>query len=454
MLKRKLWIVCMCLIVGLMSACSSNESSSKPVDLQGHEQVTLTYASWGSTNEKKVQQEIAKKFTEKYPWIKINYMHIPGDYVTKLTTMFAANQAPDVFPIYKAQALQWAEQGKLYNLNEFLKEDKELTKESLIPNSVIYWDKDKVAGIKVTEEAFALYYNKDLFDEAGIALPPVKAEEAWTWEQFLETAQKLTIDKAGNNALSPNFDASNIKQYGVRFDTWMWHLLVPSNNASVISDKGDSLNLESPDVIEAVQKMADLINVYHVAPSPTQSKNIPSPAVALQSKRVAMDLDGQWVQLDLGESKVNFGVGVLPKLKSSKTILFGEPEVISAKTKHPKEAWMFYKFLLDAESGLDMHSSGLWMPVMKKWYTEPDLISKWADVKPGHADGYRDAVMNQTLHNGVNSYDYYLKNSEKINAIINPALDQVWLGKKTVEQAFKEVSAKANAEFKGTYPKE
>ncbi|WP_283657301.1 hypothetical protein [Paenibacillus sp. RC343] len=47
MLKRKLWIVCMCLIVGLMSACSSNESSSKPVDLQGHEQVTLTYASWG-----------------------------------------------------------------------------------------------------------------------------------------------------------------------------------------------------------------------------------------------------------------------------------------------------------------------------------------------------------------------------------------------------------------------
>ncbi|MBJ8192647.1 sugar ABC transporter substrate-binding protein, partial [Bacillus cereus] len=101
-----------------------------------------------------------------------------------------------------------------------------------------------------------------------------------TWEQFLETAQKLTIDKAGNNALSPNFDASNIKQYGVRFDTWMWHLLVPSNNASVISDKGDSLNLESPDVIEAVQKMADLINVYHVAPSPTQSKNIPSPAVA------------------------------------------------------------------------------------------------------------------------------------------------------------------------------
>ncbi|MBW7454013.1 sugar ABC transporter substrate-binding protein, partial [Paenibacillus sepulcri] len=83
----------------------------------------------------------------------------------------------------------------------------------------------------------------------------------------------------------------------------------------------------------------------------------------------------------------------------------------------------------------------------------PDLIAKWAEVKPGHQDGFKDAVMRQTLENGENSFDYYLKNSDKINAILTPALDQVWLGKKSVEQAFKEVSAKANAEFKGTYPK-
>ncbi|WP_046214256.1 ABC transporter substrate-binding protein [Paenibacillus wulumuqiensis] len=449
--KLLLWALCSALLLGLLSGCGSdNGGAAQTVD--GKQKVTLTYASWGSPNEKKVQEQIARKFTEKYPWIEVNYMHIPGDYVTKLTTMFAANQAPDVFPIYKAQGLQWAEQGKLYNLNEFLKDDKELTPDALIPNSILYWDKDKIAGIKVTEEAFGLYYNADMFKEAGLPLPPTKAQEAWTWEQFLDTAKKLTIDNNGNNATSPAFDSSNVKQYGVRFDTWIWHLMVPSNGASVISADKDKLNLEDPQVIDAVQKMADLITVHHVAPSPTQSKNIPSPAVALQSRKVAMDLDGQWVQLDLGQSGMNYGVGVLPKLKESKTILFGEPEVISATTKHPKEAWMFYKFLLDAKSGLEMHASGLWMPVAKEWYTDPALIQQWATVKPGHPEGYTDAIMNQTLKNGVNSYDYYLKNSEKINAIINPALDQVWLGKKTVQQAFSEVSAKANAEFKGTYP--
>lgn len=450
--KRSLWILCICMVVSLLAGCGSSAEQAQSVD--GHEKVTLTYASWGSPNEKKVQEQIAKKFTEKYPWIEVKYMHIPGDYVTKLTTMFAANQAPDVFPIYKAQALQWAEQGKLYNLHDFLQKDKELTKESLIPHAVLYWDKDKVAGVKVTEEAFALYYNADLFKEAGIAPPPTTAETAWTWDQFLDTARKLTIDNNGNNATSPNFDPTNVKQYGVRFDTWMWHLLVPSNGTSIISENKDKLNLQDPLVIDAVQKMADLITVDHVAPSPTQSKNIPSPAVALQSKKVAMDIDGQWVQLDLGQSGMNYGVGVLPKLKESKTILFGEPEVISATTKHPEEAWMFYKFLLNADSGLEMYASGLWMPVMKEWYTKPELISQWAEVKPGHPEGYTDAVMDQALNNGVNSYDYYLKNSEKINAIINPALDQVWLGKKTVQQAFSEISAKVDAEFKGTYPEE
>ncbi|MBW7455992.1 sugar ABC transporter substrate-binding protein, partial [Paenibacillus sepulcri] len=316
------------------SAASTNgENADAPANAGKQEEVTLTYATWGSPNEKKVQEEMAKKFTELHPHIKIKYMHIPGDYVTKLTTMFAGNNAPDVFPLYKTQTLQWAEQGKLYNLNDFLASDPDLNKDSLIPNAIMYWDQDKVAGIKVAEEAFALFYNADMFTEAGVELPPTSAEQAWTWDEFLDTAKKLTIDNKGNNALSAEFDPANIQQYGVRFNTWMWHLMVPSNNTSVIAPGGDKLNLEDPAVIEAVQKLADLVHVHHVAPSTTQEKNMPSPAIALQSKKVAMDLDGQWVQLDLGAAKVNYGVGVLPKLKESKTILFGEPEVMSATTK-------------------------------------------------------------------------------------------------------------------------
>ncbi|MFC4101617.1 ABC transporter substrate-binding protein [Paenibacillus xanthanilyticus] len=416
------------------------------------EPVTLTYASWGSVNERRAQEAMVRKFMDKYPWITVDYMYAPGDYVTKLTTMYASNRAPDVFMLYKHTALQWAEQGKLYNLNEFLATDPDINESSLIPNAIISWDQGKVAGVKVTEEAFALYYNADLFKEAGLSPPPVKAEEAWDWDEFVQTAKKLTIDRNGHNALSPSFDPNHIEQFGVRFNTWMWHLFVASNETSIISADGSRMNLQDPAVIEAVQKLADLIYVHRVAPSPLQEKNLPQPMLALQSKKVAMDLDGQWIQLDLGTAGVNYGVGVLPKLKKSTTVQFGEPIVMSASTKHPLEAWLFFKWLIDAEHAIDMHASGLWMPLLKDYYTKPELITRWADEKPGHPEGYEDAVMRQTLENGVNSYDYYLKNIESINAILLPALDLVFLGKKSVKQAFTDVAEEIDAAFIGTYP--
>ncbi len=432
-------------------ALPNNAVNQEPA-AHGKEKVILTYAFWGSPNERQAKERMIKAFMEKYPWITIRYMYEPGDYTTKLTTMYASNKAPDVFILYKHTALQWAEQGKLYNLQSFLASDAEINESSLISNSIMYWDQNKVAGIKVAEESFALYYNADLFREAGVELPPSKAEDAWTWEQFMMTAKKLTIDRNGHNALHPEFDANHITQFGVRFNTWMWHLMVPSNNTSVISPDGSRMNLDDPAVIDAVQRLADLIYVHHVAPSPVQEKNLPQPALAMQSRKVAMNLDGQWVQLDLGAAGVNYGVGVLPKLKTSKTIQFGEPLVMSSTTKHPNEAWLFYKWQLDAQNSLDLHASGLWMPILKDYYTKPGLIAQWAEVKPGHPDGYSDAVMRQTIENGVNSYDYYLKNNENISAILHPVLDQVWLGKTSVKEAFESVSDKIDAAFQGTYP--
>ncbi|WP_256710693.1 sugar ABC transporter substrate-binding protein [Paenibacillus sp. FSL H8-0548] len=450
-----LLIVCAMLLLGGCQAANSTAPDIGPSHEQadnGREQVILTYASWGTLNEKEAKERMITQFMEKYPWITIQHIHEPGEYIKKLTTMYASNKAPDVFMLYKHTALQWAEQGKLYNLKKFLEVDAEINEDSLISNAVMYWERDKVAGIKVAEEAFALYYNADLFQEAGVALPPAKAENAWSWEQFLLAAKKLTLDRNGHNALSPDFDVNQITQFGVRFNSWMWYLMVPSNDASVISPDGSKMNLDDPAVIDAVQKLADLIYVHHVAPSPIQSKNLPQPALALQSRKIAMDLNGQWVQIDLGAANVNYGVGVLPKLKTSKTIQFGEPLVMSSTTRHPEEAWLFYKWQLDAENSIDLHRGGLWMPLLKDYYTKPELIARWADLNPGHPAGYQDAVMRQTIQNGVNSYDYYLKNNENINAVLQPALDQVWLGKKNVKEAFESVADKMKIAFRGTYP--
>ena len=139
-----------------------------------------------------------------------------------------------------------------------------------------------------------------------------------------------------------------------------------------------------------------------------------------------------WVQLDLANANVNYDVGVLPKMKTNTNTLFGEVMSIFNTTKHPEEAWKFLKWTTSGEGTKDLIKSGLWLPTAKKWYTDEELIKEWV-IKPGHSDGFREAILEQALNNSVPDVGYYLKNSVKINSIIGPALDQVWSGEKTAE---------------------
>ena len=421
---------------------------------EAKDKVTLKFTYWGSPIEKKAVVDSIKNFEEHYDWIKVDAQHIPNaDYITKVTTMVAGGEAPDVAYLFETHALMWAEEGKLSNIEEFLAKDPDLNKEDFLPNVWYNWAPGKTLGTNTACEAFAIFYNKDMFEAAGVELPPTKAENAWTWDEFVHVAKQLTIDRNGKNALDPEFDPQNIKQYGAYFPTWWgpWMSMVYSNGGDYISADGSKFTLNEPAATEAIQKMADLINVHHVAPSPAQASSLPAPAVALQSKLVAMDIDGQWILLDLGKGNFNFGVGVLPKMKKSVTLVLGSPTVIFKSTKHPKESWLLLKWLANPESSLDLQAGGLWMPLMKAWYTEPELIAKWAKDNPAHPEGYIDAVLKQTLENGVPGLGYYVKNFGKIDVIVSPALDQVWRGEKTAEEALNEIADKAQAEVKGRY---
>lgn len=415
---------------------------------------TLKFTYWGSPVEKKAVEDCLKLFQAKYPHISVNAMYIPNaDYVTKLTAMIAGNDTPDIGYLNPSQALPWAEEGKLSNINDFLDKDPELKKDDFLDNIWYNWAPGKSLGTNTACEAMALIYNEDIFKAANVELPPSRSEEAWGWEKFVETARTLTLDRNGKNALDPAFDDKNIKQYGVQFPTnWQAYMpLVHSNGGDYINSDGTKLTLSSPEAVEAIQKLSDLINKYHVSPSPVQQRSMPAPAVGLQSKQVAMAMVGQWNLLDLKDAKFNFGLGVLPKLKKSVTLVLGSPTVIFSATKHPNEAWLLYKWLANPESSIDLMRGGLWMPLLKSWYSKPELIAKWAENNPSHPASYKDAVMRQTLENGISGPYYYVKGFGEIDAIIAPALEQVWLGTKTAAQALQEIEPKAQLKLKGRY---
>lgn len=449
-------------LVGCGTTAATSDQGEKPAagtESKGEEgkgskeQIVLKYTGWGSPAEKKTTQNVIKNFEKEHPNVKVEYVHIPTDYNTKLTTMIAAGQGPDLALLNGDTALQWATQGKLKNMLELAEGDTEFNLDEILPQTVYWWDEGKACGVNGALEVFTLIYNTDIFAEAGIEVPTTE-DKAWTWDEFVEVARTLTIDQSDRNALDPNFDAKNIKQFGTYIPggALMLSYAMAYTNQDFLTEDGTKVNLSGTPAMEAIQKFADLINVYHVAPSPAQSKNLPGASTALASKKVAMVWDGQWALMDMAANKVNFNVGIPPKMfDKPMTIALGEPVVVFESTKYPQEAWELQKAFMNPENTMELIEGGLWMPVKSEWYEKEELINQWAVNNAAHPDGYIDAVMNNGFANGVPNLTYSIKNFPKIMDVLNPALDKVWLGESSAEDAIGAVVENMNKEVQGKY---
>lgn len=401
------------------------------------EKVKLRFAYWGSGAEKEGIEKAVASFMEANPTIDVELLHIPDDFSTKLNAMIAANEAPDV--CYSGPwKIQLGKDGLIYNYYEIASLDPSISADDVADYCWWNWSPTESAGPFQASVTPSLMYNVDMFTEQGLELPPTKADDAWTWEEFVEVAQKLTLDRNGNNALSPDFDPENIRQYGIQIGLgWNgWYPFVLSNGGSYLSEDGKTFTLNAPEATEALQKVADLINVYHVHPSPTQAATLPSNSVALQTRRVAMTINGSWTHADLAQTEdLNWGVGVLPILKEYKSFFHGGSLIIFKSTKNLEAALKLHNWIINPENVLELHQ-GLWIPQLKSWLTEEDKLALWANEElPGRPTGFVDAVVRSTYEHAEPAPENNVNNFAEIDAIVAPALDNVWNGEMTAQEA-------------------
>lgn len=421
------------------------------------EEITLKFTYWGSPDEKTAIESACAAFSELHPNIVVEAVQIPNaDYNAKLTAMATSNDSPDAGYMTADLGETWSKEGKFVNIFEKLDADPDMSKDDYLDYIWFNVSPDNAWGIATAGECFGLYYNKDALSAAGVDSLPTTAETALSWDAFVELAQKCTLDSDGRNALDSGFDPENIVQYGVMFETWNDPIsnFIFSNGGSWTSEDGSELTVNSPESAEAIQRLADLINVYHVAPNPVAAKSLPGMSVALQNSLTAMAIGGQWINLDLGNAAVNYDIGVLPAMKKSVTIGLSGASVVFKDSKHPDEAWELFKFMSNPAGAIDLYKGGLWMPILKAWYEDPALLAQWVDANPAaHPAGFKEAMVDQLLKNGEPSATFYLKNQAKLIPIVTAAWDEVWLGNKTAAEALSDVEEQAAAEYQGRYDK-
>jgi multiple sugar transport system substrate-binding protein len=137
-----------------------------------------------------------------------------------LKTQIAAGNAPDIIGPVGVEGLNLF-RDQLLDLEPLIAKNN-YSVEGVDPKLVEFFklgENNATVGVPFATYPSFLYFNKDLFDEAGLPYPPTKVGDMyegkpWDMDAVRELAMKLTVDASGNDATSAGFDPANVVQWG------------------------------------------------------------------------------------------------------------------------------------------------------------------------------------------------------------------------------------------------
>ncbi len=404
---------------------------------QAEDRVTITYSMWGDNEEVRVLEETIKKFESEQDKIHVEVVQIDrADYVGALNTRAIGKNLPDTGIMAEDAVLMWAEQGMLADVSNMYGAD-----EAKPLDSLAFTFGGKPVGYSVANEILMLYYDRKAFTDAGVTPPPASADQAWDWDTFVDVAKQMTLDVNGKNAKDPAFDPNNIKRYGVMLCPDFWQLEVWSvMNGGAWYDAEGNVTINTPEATEALQRVADLALVHHVAPQygTNTATTIDQDFV---NGNAAMYVQGQWaVGVWMGNARksdgLDYGVGVLPYMKEKVTLNTGGVNVAFATSKYPAEAMEWLKWYAKEENAWGLIESGIWMPVLSSYYTDEALTRKWVE-NPNFPpyDEYKSAVVDYAMNNARPTSWYWVNNTNLFNDALSTILAPCWSGNAKVADA-------------------
>lgn len=382
MSRKVLALVTVFVVVALLAAAVPQTSA--------REKVTITwFVGLGTgTNLEQVDKEnaVVEAFNKSQDAIEL-VINIAGSNQTApdvLSTLIASDQAPDIVgPVGFAGSNQFA--GQWLDLQPLI--DETGYELAGIPENLVESYRSLAEGL--TGLPFAvfpgvLFYNVDLFDEAGLNYPPAVAgdpyvmpdgtEVPWDYDTVVEIGKILTVDANGNDATSPDFDANNIVQYGFihQWDTIRsdFHTF---EAAYVVGEDGKVAFPESWRA--ASQWLWDSIWTWHITPTDGIIGSELLNSNAFASGKVAMARTMAWYTCCLAAMPAKMDLAVQPAYQGTiHAPIDLDTFRIYKDTKHPKEAFAVLTYLL-GEAALDLTT------VYGGFPARPELQQPWIDAQ-------------------------------------------------------------------------
>lgn len=235
----------------ILTGCQQNKNT----DSAGKTPILLGIPGGDATTPGKIVDNFKAQYADKYEITED--VSSWGDFVQKIKLQFVSKN--DVTPVFftdSMQAMTFGAQGAVLDLKDWV--ENELDTE--LYTNALYSGMDTEGhlwGVPHALNSAAVIYNKEVFDEKGIAYPT----DDWTWQEMLDLAQKLTFDRDGDG---------KVDVYGISYTsniTLGWLPFMAAVGVNPYKDNFRNSNLDDPKIKEAMEKYAQPIRDGFLMPA-------------------------------------------------------------------------------------------------------------------------------------------------------------------------------------------
>ena len=299
----------------------------------------LTFAVWGGDAEVAGYKDVIAKFESANPGVKVKLDVMPfAQFYQQVDTRLAGRQAPDIFRVTYQQIGRYATNKAAIDLTQYLEKD---FGKGFTP---AVWSAVNVKGIPYAlphhTDTFALFYNAELLEKAGIS-GPTSLDQAWTWAAFIDNAKKLKAQGGASYPFAMSWQNGAVHR-------WMFYLY--QHGGRLLNDDLTASRITEKAGIETIAWTQSWFTDGLVPPS-TSVKSAEKVQNLFANGTIAMMLNGNW-QIPFVEQqmKAKWGVTYLPRDVAMADDLGGTCVAVSRDSKTPELAAEFVKFLVNEEN--------------------------------------------------------------------------------------------------------
>ncbi len=405
----KRWLLVCLLVALLLSGCG-----------QGTAKGPVTFMVFGNPAELQAYQTLVDAFRVAHPEIEVDLQSVASqsDYQKQIVASMSTGNPPDVMLINYRNFATFAGPGGLEPLDSYIEKSDLLHPADFYePSLTAFQYNGQQWCIPQNISSLVVYYNRNLFDAAGIPYPAA----GWTWGDFLNAARALTRDADGDGT---------VEQFGVgvepstmRVAPFIWQ-----NGGELVDDTTHPtrLALDTPEAMSALQWFVDLQVKEHVAPD-AAAEQAEDMQTRFLNGRLGMYLDSRKVVPTMRTiTTFDWDVAPLPAGAKAASILHSDAYCMAAVAKNKEAAWTLIEYANSVEGQKVIASTGRTVPSMQSVAESPAFLDP--GQKPASSQVYLDVVptlRHLPIMNGWTG----------IEGTLDKEIERAFYGQATVEEA-------------------